>query len=1115
MKNYTVHHLHDDTSNCNGYADSCTSYKEYIKLAKKNNMKAIAFSNHGGIYDWIKKKQDCDKAGIKYIHGVELYLCTKLENDERGYHIGLYAKNWDGVKELNSLISLSTSKGIKEDKTDRHFYYNPRLSLEEIMNTSDNIIIATACLASILWSCKYTKKIETMTEDEINKENENWIKSKNVFLNWLSNNSHRCFLEIQYHNNIHQIEYNKQLYEWSKKYNIPLITGTDTHSSNTYKAECRKILQISKDSFYGEEDEFDLIWKTYDELIECFKNQNSLPEHVYLEAIENTNKFADMIEEFKLDKSFKYPNLYGENALDIWKNTIAKKLQYKYNNKIIDISKFNEYKEKIKEELQAMKKQNMESFMMFMSELVDYCNNNDIPYGFCRGSVGGSEIAYITDITDVDPIRWNTVFSRFCNADRISLADIDIDFAPEDREKVYKFIINKFTPEKTAYIAAFSTLKDRGAIDVLAKGLNYHDLDLVMDIKNRFDKLFEEYSKIIQEEVNLEEIEDLESTSIDFDNHDIYCQRIRNSKALTRANNLKRDFENLKSENKDLFYYFDGLKGTIIAKGTHPAGIIGSPITLADNLGLFYKDGDESQPVSVCAMKAVDSVNFVKFDILGLKTVGIMKDIYKYIDSHYLKAYEINWNDNKVWTNMINSNVGVFQFEGDFAFSLLKEFKPKFINDMSLVNASLRPSGKSYRDRLIKKEFNKNPSEQIDKLLKDNHGYLVYQEDTIKFLTDICGFSGSLADTTRRAIGKKDIDLLNEQLPKILEGYCKKSNKPREIAEEEAKQFIQIISDSSEYQFGYNHSTGYSMNGYAETRLRTYYPLEFVTAYLNRAENTEDTNRGIELANQLGIKVKPIIFGKSIAEYTYNKEENCIYKGISSIKYLNSQVAKELYDLSQQKEYKDFIDLLNDIKNISVNSRQLRILTILKFFKQFGKNKRLLEIIETYDSLAHRKQINFKDINKLNIKEDMLKKYCSKTTETLYKELDMVGYIKEIIKEIEDKSLSIKEQIKFEMEYLEYVNYQSEKIGNNYYIVIGFETYKDKTKPYLTLYNIKDGTNKKTKIKDGNIFIQNPFKMYDILKINKWKQQYKTKNIGGKWVKTNEIEDILFDYDVY
>ena len=150
IKNYTAYHIHDDTSNVNGYMDSCTKYTDYIELAKKQGMKAIAFSNHGGMYDWIKKKQACDKAGIKYIHGVELYLCINLEDNTRGYHIGLYAKNLEGVKELNLLMSKSTSKGNKDDKSDRHFYFNPRISFEELFNTSDNIIVTTACIQSAL-----------------------------------------------------------------------------------------------------------------------------------------------------------------------------------------------------------------------------------------------------------------------------------------------------------------------------------------------------------------------------------------------------------------------------------------------------------------------------------------------------------------------------------------------------------------------------------------------------------------------------------------------------------------------------------------------------------------------------------------------------------------------------------------------------------------------------------------------------------------------------------------------------------------------------------------------------------------------------------------------------
>ena len=1139
---YTVHHLHDDTSNVNGFADSCSNFKEYIKLAKKQGMKAIAFSNHGGIYDWIKKKQECDKAGIKYIHGIELYLCHHLEDDDRGGHIGLYARNWDGVLELNKLVSISTSKGVKPDNTDRHMYYNPRISLEEIMNTSDNIIVTTACLASPLnrWTAKDTENKEAF----------------DLFMNWLIKNKHRCFLEIQYHNASSQITYNRKLQFISMKTGIPLIAGTDTHSSNNYKAECRKILQKYKKSYYGEEDEFDLTWKTYDELVSAFKEQNALSKDIYMEAIENTNKFADMVEEFTLDKAFKYPTLYGDNVREQWKELIYSKFNEKIKNDVLElpskiINKYEnylksglpeeyspypieiyekalkmsdkdgikEYQKKIAEEFKVMCKLGMESFMMFMSELISWCDSNGIPHGTGRGSVCGSEIAYITDVTDVDPVVWNTVFSRFCNEDRVSLGDIDVDFAPEDREKVYKYIIQRFTPEKTAYIAAFSTLQDRGCIDVLAGGLGYEDLEKVKEIKDKFEEYYSSYNKIIQEEVNSEDLVEegiLESSSITFDNHDIYLQRINNESAKKKAVKLKELYDLLIKSNQDLFYYLEGLKGTIVAKGTHPSGIIGSPITLADNVGLFYKDGDINMPVSTCAMKAVDSLNYVKFDILGLKTVGIIKDACKYANIEYPKSHLVDWNDKNVWDNMITSQQGVFQFEGDYAFSLLKDFKPTTINHMSMVNAALRPSGKSYRNRLIAGEFNKNPSEEIDKLLESNRGYLIFQEDTIKFLTDICDFTGSAADTTRRAIGKKDKDLLNQQLPKILVGYCKHSPKEKSIAEQEAKQFVQIVQDSSEYQFGYNHSTAYSMNGYECVMLRTYYIIEFIAAYLNRAENKEDTNNGIELAKQYNISINPIRFGKSLSEYTIDRENNAIYKGISSIKYCNSIIAEELMQLSKEKSYDSFPELLKDIKDkTSVDSRQLTILTGLDFFKKFGENKYLLRIIEIYDKFATCKQIKKSKLEELGLSEYLMKKYSVKETNALYKDINNIGLVKELCIKIENKPMGIIESMKFEKEYLEYITYVNPKVSDKYYIVIEFKTYKDVTKPYITVRQVKTGIEIKSRIKQGKVFKENPFGLYSVLAIKDFDKEFKKRpNSEGKWVVTDELEDVLNQYEV-
>lgn len=1076
MNNYTIYHLHDYTSNCNGYMDSTTDYKRYISFAKKNKMKAMAFSNHGGVYDWVKKKQACDDYGIKYIHGIETYLCENFEDNERGYHLGLYAKNLDGVKELNILITQSYSKGL-DGKTPRQFYFNPRMSMEQIMNTSDNIIITTACLASILWR----KKDEQVVVD---------------FLQWMSKNRDRCFLEIQYHDMDDQVKYNELLYAWSKEYDIPLIAGTDTHSVDDYSAECRLILQKSKNQNYGDdtEKELDLKCKTYDELVQAFKEQDVFSEDVILDAINNTNVLADMVEEFELDYTFKYPDLYGDNGLDIWKSKIDKMLEQKFTNGVIDVKLRDRYTERIDEEIEAMQSQDMQDFMLFMSELVDFCNDNNIPYGFCRGSIGGSLVAYITDIIDVDPIVWDTVFSRFCNKDRVSLADIDIDFAPEDREKVYQYIIDRFGMNKTSYILTLGTVKDRGAIDVLAKGLDYHDLDLVAYIKNQFDEIFKKYSAIIQEEVDLESLKEdgiIESTSVDFSLHQIYLQRIGQAKRQQKAQEYFDRFEHIKEENEDLFYYFDGVRGCVIAKGHHPAGMIGSPITLHDNLSLNYRDGDTNFPICNCSMKSVDALNYVKFDILGLKNIGILKDAYNYIGTHYLKAYEIDWNDKAVWDNMIKSRTGIFQFEGDFAFGLLESFVPQKINDMSLVNASLRPSGKSYRNRLINREFNQNPSEEINKILEPNNGFLVFQEDTIKFLTDVCGFSGGLADTTRRAIGKKDKELLDEQLPLILDGYCDNSIKERKVAEEEASEFVQIIQDSSEYQFGYNHSTGYSMVGYALARLRHYYPLEFTTAYLNRADKERHILLGIDLADQLGIKVNGIKFQYSSSHYTYDKNDNTIYKGMSSIKGISASLSEQLYEL-RFNIYDSFLEALPDLINCGVAKDNMETLIKLNFFSAFGKSKTLMIKYGQYREFIGRKRISK---GKYPPKIDAIIAENSIATPKQYKVINIDKVIKGLFYCIPDEDFPLVDTLLFELDKMGYISTRIDTIRQNCVVLEKDIQYS----PKVTIMSLKTGFKVICKVTKNMAYDLHKGDLIRTLKFSKedgWK-----KGKEGKWVK--------------
>lgn len=779
--NYVAYHVHTE----NSLLDSCTNYKLYVDRAVELGQKAICFTEHGNIYNHIEKKMYVNENGLKYLHGVEIYLTEQLEPKIRdNYHTILIAKNYDGVKEINALIDLSTRES--------HMYYKPRITFDEFFSISDNVIKISACLASPLNKYPSTanelyQKLEGLNDKaEIDEINQEISRRKAVFDKLLRSYD---YYEIQPHvKSLEQIEYNKMLYEASKQYNVPLIAGTDTHSISKYKAECRSILQKAKHIEFSNEDEFDLTYKSYDELVRMFRQQNSLPMDVILEAIENTNRMADSVTDYELDTTFKYPVLYDDEE-SVFRERIYRMYHEKLDNGIIQPDP--RYEENIEEELRVFKKIGMIGFMLFMSELVSWCWENDIPVGFCRGSVGGSTIAYLTDIIDVNPVVWNTVFSRFANENRKELGDIDIDVPPSKRHLVYQHIIDEFGSDKTAYVLAIGTIAELGTIDDIGRalGIPLEEVkkikQLYTDYKDGIESCNESIKKIVS-------VNDWESSKT------LKESKSKHEQTLQKYEKLMRDLKTVKY--KDLFYYFDGLQGTAVSQSMHPAGIIVSPITLPDNYGTFWsKDGKRVLTIN---MEEIHEVSLIKYDILGLKNVEVIDDACKLAHIPYPKSHEINWNDKDVWEHITDSPVGVFQFESKFAYDSMKKFQCKCVNDLSLVNASIRPSGESYRDRLLAHETNKNPSELIDELLADNHGYLVFQEDTIKFLVNICGLSGSDADNIRRAIGRKQRDRLESALPSILEGYCNSSTKSREVAEKEARTFLKIIEDSANYQFG-------------------------------------------------------------------------------------------------------------------------------------------------------------------------------------------------------------------------------------------------------------------------------------------------------------------------
>ena len=414
---------------------------------------------------------------------------------------------------------------------------------------------------------------------------------------------------------------------------------------------------------------------------------------------------------------------------------------------------------------------------------------------------------------------------------------------------------------------------------------------------------------------------------------------------------IKNEFdvnpEKTKKKYPELFYYYDGLIDTKISQSIHSAGIVISPITLADNIGVFDKDNEN------CLLLDMDNIHdftgLAKYDFLVLKTVQVIRDTCRYINNPYPKTHEIDWDDQAVWADMIKNPSGIFQFEGTFAFESLKKFKPTNIFDMSIVAACIRPSGSSYRDELLARKPHSNPSKIIDELLKENLGYLIYQEDTIKFLQQICGLSGSEADNIRRAIGRKQKDRLDKAMPSILEGYCEKSPQPREVAEQEAKEFLQVIEDSASYQFGFNHAIAYCLLGYLCAYYRYYHPIEFITSFLNNAANEDDIRNGTLYANKVGIKVTMPKWGLSKSEYFFAKEKNIIAKVLASIKYMSSGLAEELYALAHSYTYTRFVDILADLDTkTSINTRQLDILIKLDFFSEFGNQRELIRIMEMF-----------------------------------------------------------------------------------------------------------------------------------------------------------------------
>ena len=1041
-ENYTILHLHSMLSSGVTNIDSVTRYDQYIDRAAELGMKAMAFSEHGSVFQWVKKKLHTEEMGMKYIHAQEFYLTQTLSEKIRdNYHCLLIAKNYDGVLELNKLSSKAFNRN------DNSFYYVPRITIEDVKNTSDNIIVSTACLGGVL----------NKAPDDIR-----WD-----FYHWLCEHKDRCFLEIQPHLDPAQKSYNNTLWTLSKQGGLRLLMCTDTHALNSTHVEGRKILQKAKNIHFDGEDKFHLEMMSYDELVQLCRMQDALPIDVYLDAIEMTNTVADMIEPFELDYSYKYPHLWGDDSEAVLRAKIADGIVWRGVDKLLN---YQEYIDRIEYEMKAYVHNGAIDFMLLMEDIIAWCKTQDILVGYGRGSCNGSVIAYLLGITEMDSIKHGLNFERFMNTERVSLSDIDTDFPPSRINEVKQYIFNKHGLY-CSDIVTFNTIALKGAIRDVGRAL----------------------------EMPLDEVGQI-------------------------CNTVEQDEDKCRAKYPELFKYVDIVNGCVVSVGNHPCGLVVSPHSIDDRMGLFTTSTDDV-PISQINMKEVDLQNYVKLDLLKLDTIELINETCKLAGIERLTPDNVDINDKAVWDSIRDDTTAIFQWEGTTGDRYIKQLlsesniqKFKALNPnidymtlLSIGNGAIRPAGASYRDDLANGVIRKSGNAAIDEFMKPTFGYLVFQCQIIQFLHEYCGYTMGEADVVRRHFAKKTGT--DKDIPQIKAGFAKTMAERHNMNQNESDKviadFIQVIIDASNYLFSLNHSQPYSYEGYVSGWLRYHYPLQFLTVAMNINQGKEEKTAALTAyAHKVGIKIKSPKFRHSRSDYFCDTDENIIYKGLGSIKYMSADVAEALYGMRDMR-FKNFIDVLFAIQQLEAkpDARQLDILVKIGYFTEFGPAKALLLGIEIFNKFSKCKTIKLDKWAEMGYNVDMLKPYVGRMTEKTASQLDNRGIILSILRSMKMPKTTVVNKLKWQIELLGYVDGNDPNSDPNDWLVLDVKTTGYGT-VYVKIYNLCFGIERTHKV-NRQYYSKNPINVGDCIKaVIQEKDKYK-KSEDGEWVKTGEKENII------
>ncbi|PJE58440.1 MAG: DNA polymerase III subunit alpha [Candidatus Portnoybacteria bacterium CG10_big_fil_rev_8_21_14_0_10_36_7] len=899
---FTHLHVHSHYSLLDGLA----KIDDLVELAKEREMDSLALTDHGTMYGAIEFYTKAKAAGVKPILGVESYIAPNgIANkrpriDDKRFHLILLAKNQTGYQNLVQLVTASWLDG---------FYYKPRIDKELLAKHSKGLIGSSACLGGELART-------ALNTGDINEIGRVAKEYEDIF------GKDNFFVELEHHPGIpEQAKVNSLLIKTAKKFRLPLVATHDVHYLKPEDANAQDILMLvqtganinNEERLTMKHDDFSL--RPASDMMEYFKDTP--------EAIENTQRIASECNlNLTLDNiqlpHFEVPN--GTTPNKYLKDLCYQNLPKKYGKAIKAVIDRIEY------ELSIIKKTGYASYFLIVYDFVKWSKENKIVVGPGRGSAAGSIVSYLLNITEIDPLKYDLLFERFLNPERISLPDIDMDFADTRRDEVINYVREKYGKDHVAQIITFGTMAARAAIRDTgrAMGLSYNFCDqtakMIPAVPGMTLKLALEQSLEFREAYTKDE------------------------------------------DTKNLVDTASKLEGVVRHASTHACGVVITKDPLSKITPLQHPNQNDNIIISQYEMHAIESLGLLKIDFLGLRNLTIIENTLKIIKrtKGVIIVLEDLPLDDKATFRLFQDarTTGIFQLESGGMKRYLKELEPNVFEDIIAMIALYRPGPMELIPEFVARKHGKRKIEylhpKLEPILKNTYGISVYQEQLMAIARDLAGFTLSQADTLRKAIGKKIKTLLDEQKIKIIEGMV--ANK---ISEQTARRIWETIEPFAQYGFNKSHAACYAMIGYQTAYLKAHYPTEFMAALMvSEQDDIERLAFLIDEAKQMQIEVLAPDINESLANFTV-VGENKIRFGLNAIKNVGHNIIKAIVEARQESgPFPTIDDFIERVRHKDLNKKSLESLIKCGAMETLGERNQLLGNLEDILSYAREMKNN-------------------------------------------------------------------------------------------------------------------------------------------------------------